>query len=181
MEWDGDTNHGASASSIPDVDVAVMGLNDPLRNGEPQARTVRLGREERVEHAGEMIRRKPWPLIGHLDNSVATRRERFDPDLAGGRSRLNPIQDQVEEDLPDLFRVDVRVGQRFARLMHEDDAGPFRFGPQQEQHVLNDVPKAGRPEFGRMRPRVGQELLNEVVQAFQFCRRDSGEFRLRCP
>ena len=116
MEWEGDTNHGAPASPIPDVDLAVMGLDDPLRNGEPQARTVRLGREERVEHAGEMIRRKPWPLIGHLDNSVAVARKRRDPNLAGGRTRLNPVQDHVEEDLPDLFRIHVRVGQRFAGL-----------------------------------------------------------------
>ena len=65
--------------------------------------------------------------------------------------------------------------------MHEGDSCPLGFGPQEEQHVLDDVPKAGRPEFGRMRPRVGQELLNEFVQAFHFRRRDAGEFRLGCP
>jgi hypothetical protein len=157
-----------------------VSFDDPLRYREPKAGPVQFGREERVEDVGKMFRWDSWSPVGHLDDGTVTVGIALDANLGGLWTRLDPVQEHVEEYLPDLFGIHPYVGQRLTNFVDEGNASTLGFGPQEKHHVLDNIIKADRPKFRRVRPRVIQELLHEFIEAFYFPDGDGGKLRLRC-
>src|SRR5215468_7728395 len=77
-----------------------------MHEGKPEAGALRLGREERLEHVGDVARRDALAGIADHDlERVAASRD-GDAELAALRHRLDRVQAEVPEDLAELLGVD---------------------------------------------------------------------------
>ena len=124
---DGTTGSGIlNVAPRPGADTASMRPSCALTTlrtmARPEARALRLGREERTEDALEVVGADARPVVAHLDDDL--RRQRIgragrlvlarheldvNLDVALAAERLEGVGQQVREQLPQL----VRVGQQF--------------------------------------------------------------------
>ncbi|MBP1740587.1 MAG: hypothetical protein H6Q48_2880, partial [Deltaproteobacteria bacterium] len=104
-DWEGKREAGPVPQDALHLNLAAMLSYDPLCNGQTKPRSLRLGGEKWLEDAIEIRSGNPHPLIFNheLDcTPVAIRRE---PNLPSLRRRLERIMKQVDQDLPDLLRI----------------------------------------------------------------------------
>src|SRR5690348_1553517 len=81
--------------------VAAMILHDAVDEGEPESGTIQLGREERLEDVADILRRDAFTAVHHADFQAVTRRRHRHAQLATVRHRLDRVEADVPECLPE--------------------------------------------------------------------------------
>src|SRR5437762_2304334 len=103
---EGEGKGGAQARRAPNVDVPAVLLDDAVDEREPEARPLRLGREEGFEHVRDVARRNALAGIADRDlERVAANGDR-DAKLAALRHRLHRVQTEIPQDLAELLGID---------------------------------------------------------------------------
>src|SRR5467141_474297 len=96
----------AEARGAADVDLAAVLLDDPVDEGESEPGPLRLGGEERLEDVGQVVGPDAFAAVGHRDFQAVTNDLGRDAELAALRHRLEGIQAEVPQHLPELLGVD---------------------------------------------------------------------------
>lgn len=96
---------GASLGRALNGDVSFVRFNDSLCGGEPQACSVALGGEERLEDFPLNFGRDPRPRVVDGNPAAFSGVTDVDRDLAGPSHGLGRVDEQVEEDGLQKFDV----------------------------------------------------------------------------
>ena len=131
-----------------------MVLDDAVADREAQAGPLGrpLGAEERVEDLVLHLGLDAAPGIGedHPDRAVGL--SDGDVEASAVRHGVAGVQDQVQEHLLDLVRVDLER-RRIVHIRADLDLFELMVVPHQAQRVLQDVPEARRHLLARVEPR----------------------------
>ncbi len=122
-------------------DAAAVIIDDAVGDGKPQAGALAgvFRREERIEDAAERLGLHARPVVVETDANGAVVPPRTHGELAfaaRGEHRLLCVDDQIEEDLLDLVRVDHRVGELLVQVQLEIDVLHAQVVVAQLQHAL---------------------------------------------
>ena len=91
-----------------ELDGPFVRLHDPTAERQAEAASLRLRRVQRLEHAMPILRRNAGTIVAHAQARPPVGGGLgFHPDVAAPAQRLRGVGQQVDQDLPDLVRVDV--------------------------------------------------------------------------
>ena len=74
-----------------------MILDDPLRQGQPEAHAVLLGRDEGLKHAAAELRRDSRTGIGDREADLSVARTHLHAERAAGRHCLGAVEDEIHD------------------------------------------------------------------------------------
>ena len=176
-----DAEDRAPARRALDAQGAPVTAHDTEDRGEAEAAPGELRREERLEDPVHGLRVHPRPVVAHLEEHVAARREWLParpPQRLVGRGhvprprghgdgpapladRLGAVDDQVHQHLLDLAHVG--VDERQARVQPRLEPHALRHRHLEQRQVLaHEGVHVGGPHHEVPAPRVGQHLPGEV-------------------
>src|SRR5512134_2272752 len=101
-----DGEGAADARPALHVDLAPVILDDPMHESQAEAAAARLGGEERLEDLAEIGGRDALAGVVHAQNEATGEDRHRDPKLAALGHRLDRIEAQVPDGLPELLPVD---------------------------------------------------------------------------
>ncbi len=151
--------------------------DDTSHDRESEATSPLLRRVVRQKQLVSLGRRNAWTIVGDDDahEVVGGVVLRFDLDDAALLHRLDRVVDQVDDDAPDLFRIDRDLRQRVGEPSldvdsHEDSLVETKDIGQQVVKVRGD--RARRRHAGELREFVHQRLqrldfLDDCARAFR--------------
>src|SRR6185436_16189467 len=118
MRGQGEGEDGAHAGAALDVDLAAVVLHDPVHEGETEAGPGGLGGVEGLEDMSEIVAGDPLAGVGDPKEQPATRHRHRDLQLAALGHRLQPVEAEIPDDLPELLAVHA-PRQRRRELAHD--------------------------------------------------------------
>src|SRR5262249_43022157 len=89
-----------------DLDATAVRGDDTLGNREAEPAAVRLARVERLEHAGEILRRDAGPGIADGESDIAVLPGNLEGQAPTPVHRLHAVEGDIPEDLDDLVAVE---------------------------------------------------------------------------
>src|SRR5207249_8378458 len=122
----------AQARRAADVDVPPVLLDDAVDEGEPEPGPLRLGREEGLEHVGDVARGDALAGVADRDLERVAPNGDGDAKLTALRHRLDRVQAEIPQNLPELLRVDRPQHRRRELTDHLEAAGTGAVLQQQE-------------------------------------------------
>src|SRR5581483_455934 len=163
---------------------SVLG-DDPVAEREPEARSGRLGGEERREEAGLVLLgdagaavldrdgQEVAPAV-HAPDVEAGLDPRRDDELPGAAHRLDRVLHQVQEDLDESRPVAADGRQARVEFRPHRDALPHRRLALERQDVVQHAMDVDGLELQRRRRRQLAELLDQPVEALDLADDDVG-------
>src|SRR3954454_8206319 len=101
-------------------DLTLVRQNDATRNGQADPHALLLGREERFEDFGKLVRRNPRPGVGYGNDSrfaaVHFRAPDDGPSVRYRSHRVHAVHDQINDDLLQLNRIALDPNRFWRRL-----------------------------------------------------------------
>src|SRR5882672_8297402 len=85
MGGDGEGEGGAGARTALDIDLTAVLLHDAVHEGQAQAATIRLGREEGLEDLGQVRRDDALAAVAHPQHEVPAGHRGGHPQLSALR------------------------------------------------------------------------------------------------
>ena len=163
-----------------DLDQPAVVLDDPLAQGEAEARTALLGREKRREDLLLDLLRHPRTFIAHDDLHRACRRgdaeqggifEGFDgagrqPHTPRAAHRVGGVEHQIYQDLLQALGVAVDVGQVVVEVDDEVHLGEVVL--HELGGAADGVVDAQRDKGAAKRSRVVEEFADHTVEPVHF-------------
>src|SRR5208337_904253 len=176
MEWEPQDKGGPPVLFAGHVNGGVVLLQDLVHNGQAQPGAFRFGGEEGIEDLGEVGRRDAAAGVHNVQGQVPAAfllvlaDGAFDPDAASLGHGLQPVQQQVDQDLLNLVFVKHDLGEVLRLVQPDLDSFLAELGIQQgngiPQHPGNGTAlqrRGGGP--GKIQHPLHQAL--DPVDAFQ--------------
>ena len=156
----------AAAKRSLHADVAVVALDDAIRNRHPEARAgpERLRGVERLEDAPPRLFRHAWPIVRYRQRGRRVIRGQRNRNVAAFGHRVLRIQHDVQQRLLHLGRVAFdRSGVRGVR--RGDGEGAVQRRPREAQGVIDDRAQLHRPELHQAPARKRKQAARQVGRA----------------
>src|SRR3990170_40495 len=124
MQRQGEREGGAAAERALDRDIAAHEAGKAPRDREPEAgaavdpSAARVRLLELLENQAELVRRYAGARVGDGDRNRAVRRARLEADAAA-LGEFRGVAEEVDDDLPQLFFIDVHLGKPLVELLDQ--------------------------------------------------------------
>jgi len=165
------------AGSAFHVDEAVVFLDDPVSNGQAQARPPALGREEGIEDAGHVIRRDAAPGVCDLEGDVILGQDGIPGGRCFARSDhacayakytifahcIDGVEEEVDQRLFQEALVSIDDVILAALVGFQRDATSSQRCVHEPQCLFGHVFQRHRPQFGLRGPTELQELIYDGI------------------
>src|SRR5947208_1269427 len=169
VRWQLDGEFRSAVRPVGGVNLAAEILDDPIGNGEPKPEsfTRRLGGEERIEDAVDLVRGNTIAVVGNGDGDSVRKCAYANPDpgIVLVHDGIERIADKIEDDLLELdgVAVDHEVGRN---VLLDAYAGGSDLASEQNQRALDRAIDGDRLRMtGLTLAREGLEMAGDARHA----------------
>src|ERR1700722_12179049 len=164
---EGESQSGPGSVRVrPDIDCAAMGLDDRLRQKQPETDSVALGGEERLEDVARNAGFDSAASVRKTDRhrSVRIDASKSNSHLAPFRHRLYRVRDHVDETSSQLLRVHLENRRRLVAFLDQLDSLALHFRFRQCHDLIHQLMHVCRCREYFDRPPVMQKALHQIGQ-----------------
>lgn len=168
LQRKGDDKLGALFQGALHFNVTAVRFHDALRQRQTQACSLPFRREEGAKNTGKLLRWNAASGIADAHQHAVLQRGDGKMYLSGAVNGLNRIQEQVHQDLLHLGAVVLHRRQLGSAMKLDGDGLGNHVLPGQMHRVLDRRAQIRRGEMGRFRPRIIEQLIQDLLNALHF-------------